>query len=132
MERSVPNEKRLRSLYWSKKANSPVERLEIAHIFKQTNFGLGKECKLPFLFYQRNSPNHLFVIWLNVKWSFIIRSLSKSFKLLNINVFFDWYSTQSIIGINQETVRTIWEGITCTIQSDKWKIKNARNKLRSW
>ena len=45
MERDIPNEHRLRGIYMSDKTNSPRGRLQIAHIFKQTNFGLGKESK---------------------------------------------------------------------------------------
>ena len=40
-----PVEKRLRNLYLSPKANKRNTRLEIAHIFRQTNFGLGNEGK---------------------------------------------------------------------------------------
>jgi hypothetical protein len=45
MERGQPNEHKLRGIYMSDKTNSPRGRLQIAHIFKQTNFGLGKESK---------------------------------------------------------------------------------------
>ena len=45
MERGQPNEHRLRGLFMSPKANSPGERLQIARIFRQTNFGMGKERK---------------------------------------------------------------------------------------
>ena len=47
MERQCPNEQKLRSIYWSDKANGTNERLQIAHIFKQSNFMYGKESKYP-------------------------------------------------------------------------------------
>ncbi len=45
MEKAAPNENKLRSIYWGKQANGTKERLEIAHIFKQSNFMYGKESK---------------------------------------------------------------------------------------
>ena len=48
MERNLPNEHRLRGIFMSPRANSPNERLQITRIFRQTNFGLGKERKYKF------------------------------------------------------------------------------------
>ena len=48
MERNLPNEHRLRGIFMSPRANSPGERLQIARIFRQANFGLGKERKYKF------------------------------------------------------------------------------------
>lgn len=48
MQRPEPNESRLRRLYLSPKANEGTERLQVAHIFKKTNFMMGKESKLTF------------------------------------------------------------------------------------
>lgn len=45
MQRPQPNEKRLKGLYESPGANFQRERLQIAHIFQQTNFKMGKESK---------------------------------------------------------------------------------------
>ena len=45
MERQTPNEYKLKGLY-IEATKSPKARLEIANIFKQTNFGLGRESKL--------------------------------------------------------------------------------------
>ena len=42
MERKIPNEHKLKHLY-VEATRSPKARLEIANIFKQTNFGLGRE-----------------------------------------------------------------------------------------
>ena len=41
-----PIERRLRNLYLSPKPNRRNNRLEIANIFRRTNFGLGNEGKL--------------------------------------------------------------------------------------
>lgn len=43
MERKQPNEHKLRNIYWGNKTNGTNERLQIAHIFKQSNFMYGKE-----------------------------------------------------------------------------------------
>ena len=45
MQRPQANEHRLKSLYLSPSANKARERLQIAHIFQQTNFKMGKESK---------------------------------------------------------------------------------------
>ena len=57
MQRQQPNEKRLTSLYHSGRTNSKNDRLAIAHIFKQTNFGLGKQSR-----YLETIHNNLFFI----------------------------------------------------------------------
>lgn len=43
MERQLPNEIRLKNLFSG--PNTPGNRLQVANIFKQSNFGLGKGCK---------------------------------------------------------------------------------------
>jgi hypothetical protein len=48
MERNMPNEHRLRGIFLSPRANHSGERLQIARIFRQTNFGLGRERKYYF------------------------------------------------------------------------------------
>ena len=45
MEAPLPNEKKLRDVYWGAKTNSTGNRLQIANIFKQSNFMYGKESK---------------------------------------------------------------------------------------
>ena len=54
MQAPLPNEKKLRDIYWSNKTNATNERLQIANIFKQSNFMYGKESKYyptPYQFY---------------------------------------------------------------------------------
>ena len=45
MEAPIPAEKKLRDIYWGQKTNSTSDRLEIANIFKKSNFMYGKESK---------------------------------------------------------------------------------------
>lgn len=45
MEAPLPSEKKLRDIYWGNKTNGTAERLQIANIFKKSNFMYGKESK---------------------------------------------------------------------------------------
>ena len=45
LTRPEGNDRKLRSIYLSPQANKRSERLEIAKIFRQTNFGVGKHRK---------------------------------------------------------------------------------------
>lgn len=48
MQRNIPNEHRLKDLFTSPSQNTRKARLEIATIFKRTNFAVGKESKFIF------------------------------------------------------------------------------------
>jgi len=50
MQRNLPSEHRLKDLYTSPTQNTRRARLEIATIFKRTNFAVGKESKYLIVF----------------------------------------------------------------------------------
>ena len=75
MQRNQPNEHRLRSIFNSNRANSQTERLEIANIYRRTNFGFGKESKYKNFWQYRYSVKQQDI---DHKWSVQITLTNKN------------------------------------------------------